>query len=35
VIKYEIGKAKAKRKVVLTFEEKLAGPRVQITPESS
>jgi conjugative relaxase-like TrwC/TraI family protein len=32
-IKNEIGKATAKRKVVLTFEEKLAGLRAQMTPE--
>ncbi len=32
-IKNEIGKATAKRKVVLTFEEKLAGLRDQMTPE--
>ena len=32
-IKNEIGKATAKRKMVLTFEEKLAGLRAQMTPE--
>jgi conjugative relaxase-like TrwC/TraI family protein len=32
-VKDELGKAIAQRKVVLTFEEKLAGLRAQMTPE--